>query len=121
MSLKPFVMRFAFAICLIFGKAHGNDDLAESFIRPPAAARPWVFWNWINGNITREGVTADLESMARVGIGGVLIFEVDLSTPKGNADFAGPVWIQHLLGSAHKSVYPQPAQEVLIPRRHGLF
>ena len=86
-------MWFAFAICLIFGKAHGNDELAESFIRPPAAARPWVFWNWINGNMTREGITADLESMARVGIGGVLIFEVDLNTPKGNADFAGPVWM----------------------------
>ena len=93
MSLKPLVMWFAFAICLIFGKAHGNDELAESFIRPPAAARPWVFWNWINGNMTREGITADLESMARVGIGGVLIFEVDLNTPKGNADFAGPVWM----------------------------
>ncbi|TSA36574.1 MAG: hypothetical protein D4R64_07195 [Porphyromonadaceae bacterium] len=40
-------------------------------------ARPWVYWFWLNGNITREGITADLEAMNRVGIGGVLIMEVD--------------------------------------------
>ena len=70
-----------------------EDQLKNDFQKPPAEARPWVYWFWINDNLTREGITADLESMARVGIGGVLIFEVDLNTPKGNADFAGPVWM----------------------------
>jgi len=36
-----------------------------SFVR--RSARPWVYWFWLNGNITRAGITADLEAMKRVG------------------------------------------------------
>ena len=52
--------------------AQGIPELASGFGNPPDTARPWVYWIWINGNLTREGITADLEAMQRVGIGGVL-------------------------------------------------
>src|ERR1019366_1430679 len=45
-----------------------------------------------DGNITREGITADLEAMRQVGIGGVLIMEVDQGAPKGPARFPSPQW-----------------------------
>jgi len=77
---------------LIAGFAPAKDDLAGNFATPPASARPWVYWFPLNGNLTREGITADLEAMARVGIGGVLYMEVDQGAPKGKADFAGPLW-----------------------------
>ena len=54
------------------------DDLASAFPTPQSDARPWVYWFWIGGNVTRAGVTADLEAMRRVGIGGVLIMDVSL-------------------------------------------
>jgi hypothetical protein len=53
-----------------------RGGLEETFRQPPDSAKPWTYWFWINGNITKEGITADLEAMARVGIGGVLIMEV---------------------------------------------
>ena len=53
-----------------------------------------MYWFWVNGNITREGITADLEAMRRAGIGGVLIMEMDGGTPVGQAAFAGPEWIE---------------------------
>lgn len=68
------------------------DALARSFTAPPASARPWVYWFWLNGNITKQGITADLESMKRVGIGGVLIMEVDQGAPAGPAVFASTEW-----------------------------
>ena len=46
-----------------------DDDLAANFAAPPASARSWVYWFWINGNISKEGITADLEAMNRVGVG----------------------------------------------------
>ncbi len=67
-------------------------DLETGFLHPPAKARPWVYWFWLNGNITRQGITADLEAMKRVGIGGVLIMEVDQGTPAGPVSFAGKEW-----------------------------
>jgi hypothetical protein len=69
-------------------------DLAAGFASPPPSARPWVYWFWNNGNVTREGITADLEAMKRVGIGGVLIMDVveRFAPPRGPATFMGPIW-----------------------------
>ncbi|MCX6872800.1 MAG: glycosyl hydrolase [Verrucomicrobia bacterium] len=77
---------------LFAGIARADGDLAKNFATPPASARPWVYWFVLNGNPTKEGITADLEAMARVGIGGVLYMEVDQGAPKGKADFASPLW-----------------------------
>ena len=79
--------------------------LEKEFIAPPAAARPWVYWFWLNGNITKEGMTADLEAIKRVGIGGVLIMEVDQGAPQGAVSFGGPKWrelFQHMLSEANR-------------------
>ena len=35
------------------------SDLSAQFANPPAAARPWVYWFWNNGNVTKAGITAD--------------------------------------------------------------
>ena len=72
--------------------AAGQGELAKNFAKPPADARPWVYWYWINGTMTREGVTADLEAMQRVGIGGVMLMEVDHQTPGGPVKFGSPEW-----------------------------
>jgi hypothetical protein len=66
--------------------------LERHFATPPDTARPWVFWFWSDGNITREGITADLEAMRRTGIGGVLIMEVDQGVPKGPVRMMTPEW-----------------------------
>jgi hypothetical protein len=68
------------------------DALAEGFTSPPDSARPWVYWFWLDGNITREGITADLEAMRRVGIGGVLIMEVAQGIPPGPARLMSTQW-----------------------------
>ena len=70
------------------------DDLAANFAAPPASARPWVYWFWINGNISKEGITADLEAMKRVGVGGVLWMEVSgmVWAPDGPVTPASPQW-----------------------------
>jgi hypothetical protein len=67
-------------------------DMAKGFVRPPESARPWVYWFWLNGNITSNGVTADLEAMKRAGIGGALIMEVDQGAPVGPMEFMGSPW-----------------------------
>ena len=79
--------------------------LERGFAQPPASARPWVYWFWLNGNITSNGITADLEAMQRVGVGGVLIMEVDQGAPKGPAAFGQPGWrelFKHVTGEAHR-------------------
>jgi hypothetical protein len=99
--------RFAIFLLMLCGLAAmaAAEDLQKDFARPPDSARPWVYWFWLNGNITREGITADLEAMNRVGIGGVLIMEVDQGAPLGPVPFAGPKWrelFQHVCAEASR-------------------
>ena len=57
-------------------------DLAADFRQPPEAARPWVFWYWLSGAVSREGITADLEAMKRAGVGGAYLMPVrDVTQP----------------------------------------
>ncbi len=58
---------FLFLLLTIFAyPARAADKTLERTLRePPASARPVVWWHWVNGNITREGITADLEAMRR--------------------------------------------------------
>jgi len=68
------------------------DPLAAGFESPPASARPHTWWHWMNGNVTKEGITADLEAMQRVGIGGAQIFNAGEGIPAGPVKFNSPEW-----------------------------
>lgn len=68
------------------------DELEKHFQFPPEAARPWVFYMWMNGNITKEGITLDLEAMQRMGIGGAICFNSAVGIPRGPVDYAGEAW-----------------------------
>jgi hypothetical protein len=58
------------------------DPLKNGFDNPPESARPRVWWHWMNGNISKEGIKLDLEWMHRVGLGGFQNFDAALQTPQ---------------------------------------
>lgn len=58
------------------------DTLYTRFLQPANAAQPRVWWHWMNGNITKEGIRKDLEWMHRSGIGGFQNFDASLLTPQ---------------------------------------
>ena len=81
---------------------HAGDSLAQQFATPPAASRPWVYAFIVDGNLSKEGITADLEGMKRAGIGGLLVFDGTQQMPPGPARFMSPVWLElfkHLIAS----------------------
>ncbi|MFD2720627.1 glycosyl hydrolase [Hymenobacter monticola] len=62
--------------------AQQAPDLESVFKNPPEAARPWVFWYWMNGAVTPAGITADLEAMKEAGIGGAYLMPIkDVENP----------------------------------------
>ena len=56
-----------------------EDALKKGFENPPSTARPRVWWHWMNGNITKEGIKLDLEWMHKLGIAGYQNFDAALS------------------------------------------
>jgi len=74
----------------------GNDSLFKNFATPPNSANPRVWWHWMNGNITKDGIRKDLEWMHRVGIGGFQNFDAALGTPQiveKRLTYMTPDWI----------------------------
>ena len=69
-----------------------GDELAGGFVHPPDTARPWVYWFIMDGNVSRAGITADLESMKAAGIGGAILMEVDVGIPRGPVAFMSAAW-----------------------------
>ncbi|MDB6066797.1 MAG: putative glycosylhydrolase [Pedosphaera sp.] len=81
------------ALCLaLTASAAPIDPLQSGFLNPPDAAKPQTWWHWMNGNITKEGITADLEAMKQVGLGGATIVNVDCDIPSGPVAFMSPEW-----------------------------
>jgi len=87
----------AFAVTLnwpVAALAQGDDALLESFRTPGPEARPHTWWHWMNGNVTADGITRDLEALARVGVGGVQMFDVGCGIPQGPAATLSPEWVR---------------------------
>ena len=107
-------MKLAASLCFIAcagvcsAEAPG-DPLAAGFAEPPAEARPLVFWQWVNGNVTQEGIRLDLEWMQRIGLGGALMFDIGFSRPpvpqyvEHRIAFGTPEWQQAVRLAAAES------------------
>jgi hypothetical protein len=58
------------------------DELESVFQHPPAAARPQVYWFWMGGNISSNGISRDLEALKTEGFGGTTMCSLaDVCTP----------------------------------------
>ncbi len=82
-------------LALVIGSltVRAGDELADSFRAPPEAAKPLTWWHWLNGTITRDGITADLEAMKRAGLGGCYLFNCGVGMPEGGVKFMQPEWL----------------------------
>lgn len=86
--------------CALVGHA---ASLERQFAQPPPEYRPWVYWYFMDGNLTREGLTADLEAMKAAGIGGAIFLEVDLGLPRGPVKFMSPEWRRLFAHAVHEA------------------
>ncbi len=95
MKRRTFIQSFAAgAVTLVGFKPQINlgaetaGTLETAFRQPPPGAHAKTWWHWMNGNITAEGITLDIEAMKRVGIRGFQIFQVGTGIPKGPVDYS---------------------------------
>jgi hypothetical protein len=51
--------------------------LDDAFRHPAEDTKPWCYWYWLNNNISKEGVTKDLEAMHKVGINLAMIGNIE--------------------------------------------
>ena len=67
------------------------DPLESNFVDPPQDSQALTWWHWMNGNVSKEGITRDLEAMREVGIQGAILFNIGM-LPEGPVAFGGEAW-----------------------------
>jgi len=97
MSLRFFILLLATTAAF----SQSPSALERGFAAPPESTKPYTYWYWISGNVTREGITRDLEAMRRVGIGEAFVADVDaLPNSRGPVRVLSPEWyslVQHAI------------------------
>ena len=66
--------------------------LKANFLHPPNQYKPGVYWYFMDGNMSAETITKDLESMYKAGIGNLIFLEVNVGVPRGNVTFLSDKW-----------------------------
>src|SRR5437763_6589062 len=101
------VLLAVFAFCSLHLRA--DSQLESGWTNPPIDARMRVYWWWLNGNVTEQSITRDLEAMKAKGIGGAIIVDADGSSQEGNvraphgATFFSPAWRQLYKHALHEA------------------
>ena len=103
--INPFGSFFLFAVllccsCLVLSD---TSDIRNAFINPPDSARPGVYWYFMDGNMSREGMTTDLESMKEVGLGNLVFLEVNVGVPRGPVKFMSDPWQELFAYAVHEA------------------
>lgn len=90
---------YVLLLTLIIGSQMARAEFSPAFASPDSFdARPWCFWYWMHGAVTREGITNDLEAMARNGLGGTYLMPIKSIEQKpelgGTVNQLSPEWYQ---------------------------
>lgn len=91
--MKMRITTLLLALVVMANAGMGAEDLARAFASPPDEARPLTWWHWLDGNITKEGITGDWEAIKRAGLGGAYLFNCGVGMPKSNVKFMQPEWL----------------------------
>jgi hypothetical protein len=111
MNRRRFIEGLSAGTVTLIVRGRGTAEAAEAgsledaFKNPPDSARARTWWHWMNGNVTADGITRDLEAMKRVGIGGFQIFDVGTGIPKGPVEYLSDAWLklmQHAAAEADR-------------------
>ena len=94
---KP-LLKTLFSLSLLapfMGSGQDKNVLESGFVNPAEQVQTSVYWYWISGNISEEGVKKDLYSMKEAGINRAFIGNIGLEgiqTPYKTVPFYSEEW-----------------------------
>ena len=92
------------AIGLLAMAVYATDISSDAFKTPPRTFAPHVWWHWMNGNIDKGGITADLEAMADVGVAAATLFDASCGIKPGPVKFDTPAFYEAVRHAAKEAM-----------------
>lgn len=105
-NIKFYLTSFLFSLMLHKGFPQEVTPLQKGFINPPHSSKPIVWWHWTGSNVTKAGITKDLEWMNRVGIGGFQAFDVSIGGGQSvdkKVAYLSPEWLELIKHTASEA------------------
>jgi hypothetical protein len=99
------------SVASVYSQSLAKDSLETGWQNPPSESRLFAYWWWLNGNVTKESITRDLEEMKAKGFGGAVLIDAGGANQWGNAQvphgptFFSPEWrelYKHTLHEANR-------------------
>ncbi|WP_418263700.1 glycosyl hydrolase [Flavobacterium faecale] len=84
--MKVILRILSFSLLLISFKFF-SQNLDKNFKNPPNSVKPKTWMHAMSGNMSKVGMTKDLEAIAAAGQGGILLFNIANKIPYGNVDY----------------------------------
>ena len=84
--------RFIALLMAVMAVAIHADYLDDGFAAPPMQAKPQTWWHWLDYNISKEGIKADIDAMYEAGLGGFTILDIGQGLPDGDIKTLSPEW-----------------------------
>jgi hypothetical protein len=80
------------ALLLLLAPRISAHPTEAAFRTPPAEAGTWVYWWWLNGHVSRDGIVRDLDVMKQQGISGALVFHAGTGWTPRTTTFMSSGW-----------------------------
>jgi hypothetical protein len=77
--------RFASSLAPAHGSPQASDELESLVLNPPDSPKVLVGWHWMRSNLSKSGITRDLEAMKVTGIGGGSGFNISSAVRESHA------------------------------------
>lgn len=71
-----------------------SSEMYEGFVNPPDSTKPGIYWYWMNENVSKEGITKDLEALYGKGIGEVYIGNIYDGGTMGAVKTLSDEWLE---------------------------
>lgn len=100
--MKKILLPIYSAIISLIATAAPTRNLADTFATPGEDVATACYWYWLSGNVTRDGVIADLQAMKQAGITRAFIGFQGLDpqeSPRGPVYIGTPEWFD-IVGTA---------------------
>ena len=89
--------KLATTLCVLLSVCYMSCDktsMQDGFTHLPDDTKPGIYWYWIDENISKDGITKDLEALMKIGVGEVFIGNVCISDKLGGVETLSPEWVE---------------------------
>ena len=78
------------------------QDIHTGFVNPHDTNNVWCYWYWIGDDISKDGITKDLEAMKEVGIGAAFIGNINPQEVDGPVPMLSEAWWDHMVHAVNE-------------------